>query len=272
MQINARNFSPFSQETFLSPLPEKRHSVILDQVARNKFVSIVELGRQLDVTRETIRNDISLLAKKNLLQQVRGGATHIEKTEAALSERENLNYAGKLKIAEIVADVIPDKASVIIDSGSTTQIAARALAKKSDLTIYTNDLAVAVSLVSSAREVHVLGGKLGRSEHATTGLDTLEMLSNYRADYSLIGVGGLSADHGFTDFNRVGAKMRDEMISLSTNPLFLADHEKFNKIAPVKLMNANGARFLVTDRSPDSAVSSHLVELSLEVLTPHSMV
>ncbi len=255
----------------MSPLPEKRYSVIMDQVERNKFVSIVELGKQLNVTRETIRNDISILAKKNLLQQVRGGAAWIEKTEAAISERENINYAGKLKIAEIVAGLIPDKASVIIDSGSTTQIVARALAGKSDLTIYTSDLTVAVSLVSSAHEVHLLGGKLGRSEHSTSGLDTLEMLSNYRADYSLIGVGGISATHGFTDFTRLGAKMRDEMISLATSSLFLADHEKFNRTAPVKLKNADCAQYLVTDKCPDKDVFSHLTDLGLEVLSAESM-
>ena len=255
----------------MSPLPEKRHSVILEEIEHKKFVSIVELGRQLNVTRETIRNDISTLAKQNLLQQVRGGATCIERTEAALSERESINFVGKSKIAEIVATIIPDKASVIIDSGSTTQIAARALAKKSGLTIYTNDLTVALSLVASAREVHVLGGQLGRSEHSTRGLDTLEMLSNYRADYSLIGVGGISSDHGFTDFDRVAAKMRDEMISLATHSLFLAGHEKFNKTAPVKLMNAGRAQYLVTDKDPDTDISNYLDGVGLEVLNVESI-
>ena len=252
----------------MSPLPEQRHSIILDEVERHQFVSIVDLGQRLSVTRETIRNDISILAKRNLLQQVRGGAARIEKTEATLSERENINFSGKNKIAKIVAQIIPDGASVIVDSGSTTQIAARELTKKSELIIFTNDFKVAQLLVDSAREVHVLGGRLGRSEHSTRGLDTLEMLGNYRTDYALIGVGGINSEHGFTDFDREGAKMRDEMISQSTSALFLAGHEKFGKTAPVKLKNADRADYFVTDKKPDFDISQRLEVLGLEALTP----
>ena len=250
----------------MSPLPAKRRSIILDEVEINKYVSIAELEKRLNVTRETIRGDISELAKHKLVLQVRGGVACIEKHEAAMSERENINFDGKVKIAALVSSIIPDNASVIIDSGSTTQIAARALAKKSGLIIYTNDLLVATSLIASARQVHVLGGKLGQSELSTHGLDTLEMLSNYRADYSLIGVGGISSEHGFTDYDRVATKMRDEMISLASNAILLAGHEKFNKTAPVKLMNAVHAQYLLTDKTPEAHLSKFLTGLDLEVI------
>lgn len=250
----------------MASLPEERHSIILDELERHKFVSIAELGQRLNVTRETIRNDISTLAQRNLLQQVRGGAARIEKIEATLSERENINFAGKVMIARRVFELVPDGASLIVDSGSTTQIVARELARKSGLTIFTNDLKVAQLLVDTAEEVHILGGRLGRSEHATRGLDTLEMLANYRADFALIGVGGISGDHGFTDFDRDGAKMRDEMISQSTTALFLAGHEKFGRTAPVKLKNADRADYFVTDQEPDVSIAERLGFLGLETL------
>jgi len=250
------------------PLPEERHSIILSAIEAREFISIVELGDRLNVSRETIRSDISHLAKQNLLQQVRGGATRIEKTEAAMSERQNINHAGKQKIGQIVAGIIPDGASVIIDSGSTTLAAARALTEKNDLTIYTNDLTVALTMVASAAEVQVLGGKLGRSEHSTRGHDTLEMLSNYRADFSLIGVGGLSAEHGFTDYDRDVAKMRDAMIAAAATPLFVAGHEKFGKSASVRLRLADQAAFLATDIQPTTELATYLKQLGLDVLTP----
>lgn len=251
------------------PLPEKRHSIILSEIEVHKFVSIAQLGERLSVSRETIRSDIAQLAKQNLLQQVRGGATRVEKTEAAMSERENINLAGKQKIASIVAGIIPDGASLIIDSGSTTLTAARALAAKSGLIIYTNDVSVALAMVASAAEVHLLGGKLGHSEHSTHGADTLEMLSNYRADYALIGVGGLSGKHGFTDYNRDVAKMRDAMIEAAATPIFVGSHEKFGNTASVKLKNANQASYLATDSQPDKELSDYLETLHLDILTPH---
>ena len=143
-------------------LVQQRHKLILEEVAKTNSVSIRHLSDRLGVSRETIRKDIEALSDLNELKQVRGGAVRVQTYEPHISNRSSTNPDGKEKIATIVADIIPNGASIIIDNGSTTQAIARALlSHHHDLIIYTNDLKIAEILAPAAREVNILGGAFG---------------------------------------------------------------------------------------------------------------
>lgn len=217
-------------------LPSERHAIILEEVSRQPAVSIRALTERLGVSRETVRKDIEQLAQENKLNQVRGGATSVRTHEPPMVDRTQTNREGKERIGSYVASIVPDGASVIIDSGSTTLAAAQALATNHQyLTIYTNDLTIASVLSPAASEVTLLGGRLDFSENATMGPDTLDHLSQYNAEYALIGVGGISARTLFTDFSLEGASLRHMMIERSQRPLLLADSSKFDVIGKVAM-------------------------------------
>ncbi|WKL40343.1 DeoR family transcriptional regulator (plasmid) [Sinorhizobium meliloti] len=65
-------------------LAPRRHEEILRRVASEGSVSIAELAAYFDVSRETIRRDMKLLADRGQLDVVHGGATLFEATEPAL--------------------------------------------------------------------------------------------------------------------------------------------------------------------------------------------
>lgn len=128
----------------LSMLAEQRHQYILSQVARNGALSVAELVRELNVSRETIRRDLNTLADRGLIVTTHGGALSSDRREPDLDTREAANASAKRAIGERAAQFIPDGASVIIDSGSTTQAVARALTDRHRLTVYTNDWRIAL--------------------------------------------------------------------------------------------------------------------------------
>jgi len=245
---------------------QKRHTLILDHLGREQAISIKELSDLLNASRETIRKDIALLSKEGLLRQVRGGAVRSQSAEATLAERSIVNPSGKQAMARLLARLIPDGACLIIDSGTTTQAAAREIAQhRRDLSIRTNDLTVASILAPVAREILLLGGKLDRNEHCTSGLDTLEMLGRHRADYALIGVGGLSEQDLFTDFSSENAAMRDRMIQVSDHPILLADQSKIGVVAPVHLTRVDGRAMAITDAPLPAGLSSLLMAIGMTV-------
>lgn len=91
------------------------------------------------------------------------------------------------------AQFAPDGASVIIDSGSTTQAVARALTDGHKLTVYTNDRRIALLLGSrNDNRVTLPGGELSDLEDATFGLDSVQQLSQYHTDFAFVGAGGIS--------------------------------------------------------------------------------
>lgn len=247
-------------------LPPERHAIILEEVSRQPAVSIRSLTERLGVSRETVRKDIERLAQENKLHQVRGGATGIRTHEPPMADRSQTNPEGKGRIGAYVTKTIPDGASVIVDSGSTTLAAAKALAaEKKDLLIFTNDLTIASVLAPAAAEVTLLGGRLDFSENATMGLDTLEHLARYNAEYALIGVGGMSARSLFTYFSLEGANLRHMMAERAQHPLILADSSKFNVVGQIAMKPLSVAATLVVDRELPKDIFEALQAQPVEV-------
>jgi DeoR family transcriptional regulator, glycerol-3-phosphate regulon repressor len=240
-------------------LPPERHAIILREVAEQPAVSIRFLTQKLGVTRETVRKDIEQLDSENKLNKVRGGATQIRTQEPAVKTRVATNQKGKTKIGKYLLDKIPDGASIIIDNGSTTFAVARLLREfRENLTVYTNDLTIAALLGPVSREVTVLGGRLDVMENATFGLETMEHLGRYRAEFSLIGAGGLSAHALFTDFSRDAADLRHLMLEHAERPFVLADRSKFSVVGQVVMRPFSDRVIAVMDKEPPSEIMAAL--------------
>ncbi|UWQ91378.1 DeoR/GlpR family DNA-binding transcription regulator [Rhodobacteraceae bacterium M382] len=233
-------------------LPSERHAIILREISKQPAVSIRSLTEVLGVTRETVRKDIDQLSSENKLHKVRGGATRIRNQEPEIETRAATNPEGKSRIAQFVLSQIPDGASLIIDNGSTTLAVARLLRyHRQNLTVYTNDLSISSLLGPVSKEITVLGGRLNVSENATFGIETIEHLSRYRAEFSLIAAGGVSARALLTDFSREAADLRHRMIAQAEQSFILADHSKFGVVGKVVMRPLPDGALVVVDEKPD---------------------
>ncbi|NRP13083.1 Glycerol-3-phosphate regulon repressor [Aliiroseovarius sp. xm-m-379] len=247
-------------------LPSERHAIILREVERQPAVSIRFLTEKLGVSRETVRKDIEVLAEAGELNQVRGGATSLRKHEPPMADRSQTNPDGKKKIGLRIAQLIPDGASIIIDSGSTTLAAAHELAHvRNDLSIYTNDLNVALVLAPKA-DVTLLGGRFNAAENATMGLDTLDHLSRFHADFSLVGTGGICERALFTDFSLEAANLRHLMMERAQRPLILADHSKFGVVGQVGMKPLPASVSVVVDKRPTGKLAEALAQQGVGII------
>jgi DeoR family glycerol-3-phosphate regulon repressor len=228
-------------------LAEQRHQYILAQVAKTGALSVAELVRELNVSRETIRRDLNALAGRGLLVTTHGGALR------AIGER--------------AAEYVPDGASLIIDSGSTTQAVARALLDRHRLAVYTNDWRIALLLGRrNDNRITLLGGELSDIEDATFGLDTVHQLTQYHADFAFIGAGGISPDGYLTDYSRMAAEVRSRMIAAADTVVVVADHSKFGRVTPVRINGIESARYLVTELAPERALGKAIAAHGPEIV------
>jgi len=247
-------------------LAEQRHGLILALVAQRGSISITELHRKLKVSRETIRRDITLLAKKNGLRKAHGGALSIETVEPALSLRQITNAAGKRAIGQRAASLVPDGASVIISSGTTTQSVADALTAHRGLTVFTNDLVSCGKLAGrNNNRVYMLGGEVGINGGAF-GRDTTAMLSHYFADFAFIGAGAVSQTPWLMDFSREEGELHSLILNSARTTAVVADQSKFNRLAPVRIENFEKVTYLITDATPDREIVEALESLPIELL------
>lgn len=238
-------------------LAPERHSFIMSELSRNASVSIKELSKQLGVSRETVRKDLETLAEQSKLNQVRGGAVRVVDLEPPLADRLRTNPAGKAAIAELVVERVGDDASVFIDSGSTTYLAAeRLVASRKNLVIYTNDLRIALLCVDHAAEVNLLGGRMDARDSAVYGLEAIDFVRRYRADFALVGVIGINEQSLFTDSSRETAALREAMIACSEKAFILADSSKFGISGRCPVVASNPLTLLTDGQPPENIMKS----------------
>jgi len=248
-------------------LAEQRHQYILSELGRSGALSVAELVRSLDVSRETVRRDLNALAARGLLVMTHGGALAADRREPSLSEREAANAEAKRTIGRRAAEFVPDDASVLIDSGSTPHAVALALADRHRLSIYTNDWRTAFVLARrNGNRVTLLGGELSDNEDAAFGLDTITQLSHYHADFALIGAGGITPDAQLSDYSRMAAEVRSRMIGAGNTVIVVADNSKFGRVTPVRIEGMEKARYVVTELAPDRALAKAITARGPEIL------
>ena len=174
------------------PLAIDRHGQILQALDMQGSVSVSDLAERFDVSMETIRRDLKLLAEEGRLVTVHGGA-HRLSFEPSLSRRTIENAAGKAAIGRVAADYVEEGMAILIDSGSTTLALAQALVGRSNLTVLTNSLPIGL-ILARTRTIRtlLLGGEIEPNDEAAFGLDTLDLIKRYRVDLAFIGAGGIS--------------------------------------------------------------------------------
>ncbi len=248
-------------------LAEQRHQYILSQVAKTGALSVAELVRDLNVSRETIRRDLNALAERGLIVTTHGGALSSDRREPDVDVREAANAGAKRAIGERAAQLVPDGASVIIDSGSTTNAVARALTDRHRLSVYTNDWRIALLLGRrNGNRVTLLGGELSDIEDAVFGLDTIHQLSQYHADFSIVGAGGITPDAQLSDYSRMAAEVRGKMIDAGNIVVVVADSSKFGRVTPVRINGLERARCIVTEAAPERTLAKAITARGPEIV------
>lgn len=249
-----------------------RQQQILQLVQQQGFVSIETLSQTFDVTPQTIRRDINELCDQQLMKRYHGGAglsSSVENDEYAA--RQVMHLDEKRSIAKLVASHIPDRASIFINIGTTTEEIAKALQNHTGLRIITNNLHVASTLSANPSfEVIVAGGVVRQRDGGITGEATIDFISQFRVDYGIVGISGVDEDGTLLDFDYHEVRVAQAIISHSRRVFLAADHSKFDRRALVRLGHLAEVDDLFTDRVPAKNICDTLAEakVGLHIAAP----
>ena len=229
----------------------KRQREILDIVNDKGFAPIESLAQQFEVTPQTIRRDINKLCDLQLLQRFHGGAGRSSSVENVdYNDRRNILYQEKRFIAEMVAKNIPDRASLFINIGTTTEEVAKALSGHKGLRVITNNLNVALIMSNTDCEVIVAGGVVRQRDKGITGEATVEFIKQFKVDYGIIGVSGIDEDGTLLDYDYHEVSVAREIINNARNTFLVTDHTKFNRNAMVRIADLSEIDAIFTDKKP----------------------
>ena len=247
----------------------QRQKEILTLVQHSGFVSIETLANSFDVTPQTIRRDINSLCNQNLLTRYHGGAglsSSVENVEYAT--RQIMFLQEKQRIAELVANHIPDRASIFINIGTTTEEVAKALQNHIGLRIITNNLNVASILRSNTSfEIIIAGGEVRQRDGGSTGEATIDFIRQFKVDFGIIGISSVDNDGTLLDFDYQEVRVSQAIIHNARKVFLAADSSKFGRSAMTRLGSLEQIDCLFTDSAPSEVfaelLARHKVQLEI---------
>jgi DeoR family transcriptional regulator, fructose operon transcriptional repressor len=240
----------------MSILAEERQQVIMECLEREGKVMVIPLSEQLEVSTETVRRDLLVLEKEGRLRRVHGGALKLtyRNDEAPYYQRQKLYPKEKKAIGMRAAELVQDGSTIVIDVGTTTLELAQAIQGKKRLTIITNSIPVASSLLDSINmgkftgKVIILGGEANPEQRSASGALCAQMMSQFRVDKAFLSVGGISLLHGITDYDVNEASMSRIFASSAQEVIVLADHSKLGVSTFTHLLPFDQVDIIISDQ------------------------
>ncbi len=228
-----------------------RQQEILGQVRARGFLTVEALAERFAVTPQTIRKEVNTLAARALVQRVHGGVAQPSNLENAdWGVRRVLNLEEKQRIARLVVEHIPERASLFLNIGTTTEEVARALSTRRGLRVVTNNLHVAGILAGNEEiEVIVAGGLVRARDQGVIGELTVDFIRQFRVDFGIIGISGIDADGSLLDFDYREVLVSRAIIASSRRVFLVSDVSKFGRSAMVRLGHISQVSDLFLDRA-----------------------
>lgn len=211
-------------------LAEQRRNEVLRAIRHGAHVQTSTLAERFGVSEMTIRRDFDELAKRGLVQRVRGGALEPGslRHEPPFAESTTSRMAEKECVGRAAAVLVRPGDTIIVDVGTTALQLARHLHGRAGLTVVTNNLAVYEELVGDdGVDILLLGGMVRRNYRSLVGFLTEDSLRGIRADLCFLGISGISEDLTLLDSTVEEIPAKRAMVAASAHVVLLADGAKF---------------------------------------------
>jgi len=250
------------------PTPE-RQKQIHSLLTKQGRLSVAEIVKQFSISQATARRDLESLASQGKAQRVHGGVIAVEQAppELPILQRESEQLGEKARIGRETADLIADNETVFLGSGTTVLEVARNLRDRKKLTVITNSLPV-LNILAGTEEITLisLGGMLRESELSFIGHITEQALNEIRADKVILGIRGLSLEHGLTNDYLQETLTDRAIIRIGRELIVVADHTKVNRVSTVMLAALDVIHTFVTDAKADKKFILALKRQGIQVI------
>lgn len=256
--------------------PQRRRAEIETLMNDREEVDIHSLATHFGVSEMTIRRDLGVLEDGGVVRRLVGGRALLLDTksrEPALSTRSQAAYETKSHIGRAVVELLSDDEVVFIDGGSTALAVAHALRGSGRaLTVLTRSLLVVAELAEEPNiEIFMLGGRVKLSEMLTTSATTSDDLRHYNVDTYVMGISGVHATRGLTDYDPDESQGKRLAIERADRVVLVADHSKLGRVLMSRVAGLGDVSVLVTDADPDDEVVRALpATVSVVLVEPQS--
>lgn len=224
-------------------------------------LSSAEVTRHFNVSVQTIRKDLNELNDLGLVNRVHGGIRlPTQSQNLSFSNRQVIHLEEKRQLAKLVADYLPEGASIFLGIGTTPEQIALQLLESRDLTVVTNNLNAAVALCRNPNiQTYMVGGRIRSQDQDVVGEDATNYFRKFQVNFGICGVGGISASGDLLDFSPEESHLSQAILQNCETRILVADHHKYLRSAPLK-----SAHLRDVDKFFTNAIDDELSQLCEE--------
>lgn len=245
----------------------ERQKEILKLLHDNGSVKIGQLAEQFQVSRETIRRDLSYLNEIGAAQRSHGGATSMyEFGTVPIETRINKDADIKIKLCERALDFIPPTGVIYLDAGSTIVHMAKLLSQRSGCTIVTCSLSAANVLINSDNTTIMTGGQLNSGNMSAEGFQATSFINNLKVAVSFLGTNGFEQHKGPAVSAFADAQTKQAIIPNSKVNVVISDSSKASTSALIQYASWRDISYFITDSNLPKPLYDSISEMTNVIL------
>lgn len=215
-----------------------RLSKIFDTIKISNAATIRELATKLSVSEMTIRRDLTVLEKENMVKLIHGGAVlnpvseNISSSKYSLIDQGGHKRAEKLRIGQKAASLLEPGDIVGLDLGTTTECLARAIPDNMPITVLCYSLNVLLEVYHKNEcKLIFAGGYFHENTLMFESKEGLRLLGSVRTTKAFMAASGVSKDLGITTPDHHEMEAKSTLMKNSLTKILLADSSKFGVIS-----------------------------------------
>lgn len=244
---------------------EERLSWLLAELRATGSVTLASAAERLSVSEMTVRRDMRALEKAGHARRVRGGA--VSTGPVAFAGRDKSHSEAKLTIAGKLADLVPQRGLIAIDSSTTMYRLAAVLTAAQDLTVVTNSVETLTVLRDKPGITAVLtGGRFDPRSDSLVGPIAAACVSDLTFSTFFASAASLGDDGMCFEDTLEEAEVKRLMARSAERVVVGADTDKLGRRSVAASIHPDAISILCTELAPDSAALTPYRAAGLSIL------
>ncbi len=248
------------EEKVVTVMKEERIKQIENYINENELCSLDHLCEVFNISKATLRRDLSTLEKSGSIRKVYGGVASNKKDAKELvpfMQREITHNEEKLHIGKLAAELVSDGETIYIDSGTTTLLMAEFI-KNKNITVVTGNLNL-INVLQEYPNINIIGvgGQLARGTNSFVGDLAVNTVLSLNISKAFMAATGASLDAGLTNTSPLETAIKKSAIAKSKKIYALIDSSKWGVVSLMTYANLNQITGIITNKAPRSKYSEY---------------
>ena len=228
-----------------------RQQAIVDLLITHSSLTTETLSKQLNVSRETIRRDLSELQAQGKVLRNHGRAKVIHQRSQDSGDpfhmRLKSHYAHKADIAREALAWSDEGMVIALDASSTCWYLARQLPDR-PLHVFTNSQPICQELAKRDQiTLTCSGGTLQRKYGCYVNPALISQLKSLEIDLFIFSCEGIDPQGALWDSNAFNADFKSILLKRAAQSLLLIDKSKFNRSGEARIGHLDDVTHIVSD-------------------------